>query len=95
MVASSGSSLYALRCDRLNRFQARSSAWPSRRLLSIFPTRSSKELRRLAAKRNVSVTQALRQAIADSSFIEQQVEERNKLLIERRDGSVREVAVHR
>jgi predicted transcriptional regulator len=52
-------------------------------------------LRRLAAERNVSVTQALRQAIHDSTFIEEQLREKNKLLIERRDGTIREVSVLR
>ena len=59
------------------------------------PDEELEELRKLAAERHVSVTQALRQAIADSSFIQEQVREKNKLLIERQDGSIREVAVHR
>lgn len=59
------------------------------------PEEELDDLRRLAAERNVSVTQALRQAIADSSFIQDQVREKNKLLVERKNGSIVQVAVHR
>jgi hypothetical protein len=59
------------------------------------PEEEIEELRRLADERRVSVTQALRQAIQDSSFIQEQVREKSKLLVEKKDGSVREVAVHR
>jgi predicted transcriptional regulator len=59
------------------------------------PEEELAQLKELAEKRRVSVTQALRQAIADSSFIEQQVQEKNKLVVEKPDGTQREVSVHR
>jgi predicted transcriptional regulator len=59
------------------------------------PDEELEQLRQLAAERNVTVTQALRQAIADSSFIQEQVREKNKLLVEKKDGSIREISVHR
>jgi hypothetical protein len=59
------------------------------------PDEELDQLRKLAAERKVSVTQALRQAIADSSFLQEQVREKSKLLVERNDGTVREVAIHR
>jgi hypothetical protein len=59
------------------------------------PEEDLDELRRLAAERNVTVTQALRQAISDSSFIERQIREKNKLVIKRPDGSASDVEVHR
>jgi Ribbon-helix-helix protein, copG family len=59
------------------------------------PEEELRELRRLAAERNVSVTQALRQAIADSSFIERQIRDKNRLLIERQDGTRTEISILR
>lgn len=59
------------------------------------PEEEIEELRRLAEERRVTVTQALRQAIQDSSFIEEQLKEKSKLLVEKKDGSIREVAIHR
>lgn len=59
------------------------------------PEEELDELRRLAAERNVTVTQALRQAIADSSFIERQIRQKNQLMVKRKDGSVSDVEVHR
>lgn len=59
------------------------------------PDEELETLRQLASERQVTVTQALRQAIADSNFIQDQVREKNKLLVEKKDGSLREVAVHR
>ena len=59
------------------------------------PDEDLEQLRRLAAERNVTMTQALRQAIADSSFLSQQAETHNKLLVETPDGRVREIVIHR
>ena len=59
------------------------------------PDEELETLRQLASERKVTVTQALRQAIADSNFIQDQVRQQNKLLVEKQDGSLREVAVHR
>jgi predicted transcriptional regulator len=59
------------------------------------PQEDLDELRRLAAERNVTVTQALRQAISDSSFIERQIRDKNKLVIKRPDGTSSNVEVHR
>lgn len=59
------------------------------------PDEELETLRQLADERKVTVTQALRQAIADSSFIQEQVRQDNKLLVEKKDGSIREIAVHR
>lgn len=59
------------------------------------PDEELETLRQLANERKVTVTQALRQAIADSSFIQEQVRQNNKLLVEKKDGSIREIAVHR
>jgi predicted transcriptional regulator len=59
------------------------------------PEEELAQLKQLAQERRVSVTQALRQAIADSNFIEQQVRESNKLIVERPDGTKNEVSVHR
>jgi hypothetical protein len=59
------------------------------------PAEELEVLKRLAKERRVSVTQALRQAIADSSFIEEQVKAHNKLIIERTDGTSRDVVIHR
>jgi hypothetical protein len=59
------------------------------------PEEELAQLKELAEARRVSVTQALRQAIADSNFIEQQVRDKNKLVVERPDGSQREVSIHR
>ena len=59
------------------------------------PDEELETLRQLASERKVTVTQALRQAIADSNFIQDQVRQKSKLLVEKQDGTVREVAVHR
>jgi len=59
------------------------------------PDEELETLRLLASERKVTVTQALRQAIADSNFIQDQVRQKSKLLVEKQDGTVREVAVHR
>lgn len=52
-------------------------------------------LKELAKRRRVSVTQALRQAIADSKFIEDQMKVNNQLVVERPDGSRSDIVIHR
>ena len=52
-------------------------------------------LKELAKQRRVSVTQALRQAIADSKFIEDQMKANNQLVVERPDGSRSDIVIHR
>jgi hypothetical protein len=52
-------------------------------------------LKELAKQRRVSVTQALRQAIADSKFIEDQMTANNQLVVERPDGSRSDIVIHR
>ena len=60
------------------------------------PEEDLAELRRLAKERNVSVTYALRQAIADSAFLQDEVvSQQNKLLVKSKDGNSREVSVLR
>jgi predicted transcriptional regulator len=60
------------------------------------PEEDLAELRRLAKERNVSVTYALRQAIADSAFLQDEVvNQQNKLVVRSKDGSSREVSVLR
>jgi cobalamin biosynthesis protein CobT len=61
------------------------------------PEEDLDELRRLAAERNVSVTYALRQAISDSAFLQDEIiNDKNKLLVQQsKDGTTREVSVRR
>ena len=59
------------------------------------PDEDLEELRRLADARNVTLTQALRQAIKDSSFLSEHAEGENTLLIEKPGERLREVVLHR
>ncbi len=59
------------------------------------PEEELNQLRELASQRNVSVTQALRQAIADSKFIQEQSEQKNKVLVDDGKGAVKEVIFNR
>jgi hypothetical protein len=55
------------------------------------PEDELEELRQVAAARNLTVTQMLRQAIADELFFLKQVDENNKVLIETPEGAVRQM----
>lgn len=60
------------------------------------PDEDLQELRRLAKERNVTVTYALRQAIADSAFLQDEViKQKNKLLLQDEQGISREVSLLR
>jgi hypothetical protein len=55
------------------------------------PEDELEELREVAAARNLTVTQVLRQAIADELFLLRQVDENNKVLIETPQGDTRQM----
>ncbi|UPG92869.1 ribbon-helix-helix protein, CopG family [Luteibacter aegosomatissinici] len=48
-------------------------------------------LRALAAEKGISLTEVLRQAISMERFLSQEVNEGKKILIEDKDGSMRQV----
>ncbi|MGH8524911.1 MAG: ribbon-helix-helix protein, CopG family [Gammaproteobacteria bacterium] len=49
------------------------------------------DLREVAKKRGITLTEAIRQAIATEKFVQKEREEGGKVLIEKRGGRVREV----
>lgn len=53
------------------------------------------ELREEAAARGVTVTQILREALADRRFLANQIAEKNKILVESPDGDVTRVIFQR
>jgi hypothetical protein len=55
------------------------------------PEAELEKLRALAARREITVTQALREAIADSDFLAAQQDARNQVLIKTEDGEVSKV----
>ena len=57
------------------------------------PEETVRDLRRLARKQGISMTQVLRYAIALESFVVDERSGGSKLLIERADGRVREVVI--
>jgi hypothetical protein len=59
------------------------------------PKDELEQLRQIAEERNITVTQALREALADQRFLLRQAEQNNKVLIEQPDGRLREVVLDR
>jgi hypothetical protein len=55
------------------------------------PEAELEKLRALAARRQITVTQALREAIADSDFLAAQQDARNDVLIKTADGEISKV----
>jgi len=53
------------------------------------------ELREEAAERGVTVTQVLREALADRRFLANQIAEKNKILVESPDGDIARVIFQR
>jgi hypothetical protein len=51
-------------------------------------------LKELATRRGIPVTQALRQAIASELFLQQQVDDGSKLIVESDDGSQMQLVFH-
>jgi len=59
------------------------------------PEEELEKLRALAARRSITVTQALREAIADSEFLARQQDANNELLIKSQDGQTSRVILQR
>jgi hypothetical protein len=55
------------------------------------PAQELEQLKAIASERGITVTQALRQAIADEAYLEEQKKKKNKILIEGRDRDLREL----
>lgn len=55
------------------------------------PKDEADELRRLAAERRTTITQALRSAIADETLLRGQIAEDGKILLENKHGRLREL----
>ena len=64
---------------------------PLRKASFNLPEAELEKLRSLAARRQITVTQALREAIADSDFLATQQDARNQVLIKTADGEVSKV----
>jgi hypothetical protein len=59
-----------------------------------FPKGELEELKALAARRSVPVTQVLRQAVAAELFLQQQVDEGKKVIVEDEDGRQMQIVFH-
>jgi predicted transcriptional regulator len=55
------------------------------------PDEAVENLRQIAEKNGITLTAALRQAIANEKFLEDQLQSDSKLLIEDKDKSIRQV----
>ncbi len=55
------------------------------------PDETVENLRDIAAKNGITLTAALRQAVANEKFLEDELKDDSKLLIEGKDKSVRQV----
>ncbi len=65
---------------------------PSTRKASFnLPEAELDKLRALAERRNITVTQALREAIADSAFLADQQDANNEVLIKTEEGEISKV----
>ena len=58
----------------------------------ILPDEAVQVLRRYAAMKGITLTEALRQLISNESFLLQQVEEGGSVLIETKDGKLQKLA---
>jgi predicted transcriptional regulator len=59
------------------------------------PEDELEKLRALAARRSITITQALREAIADSEFLARQQDANNELLVKSEDGQTSKVILQR
>jgi hypothetical protein len=55
------------------------------------PRAELEQLKHLAHRRNIPVTQALRQALVSEQFIQNVADQHGKLLVQESDGSVQEI----
>lgn len=56
-----------------------------------FPISVVKELRELSEKRNTTMTEVLRRAIGTEKFIQDVMDEGGKILVEDKDGDIRQL----
>ena len=61
------------------------------RLNLILASDTANTLSKLKKERNTSAAQVVRQAIATEEFVQEQIRQKNKILIQTPDGSLREV----
>ena len=61
------------------------------RVSANLPEETFKMLKELAAKRGVSMTEILRRAVALEDYVDEAIDEGGKILVEKRDGEMRQL----
>lgn len=57
------------------------------------PEDAVEAIREIAARRGTTVTEALRRAIESEKFLDQEIRNDSKILLEKADGSIRQVII--